>query len=219
MFDIVGRMHQDRTVKAPVGVLLSVFLLSACQPAAVTATASPTPVAAVARTSAPPTASARPPATPTATLPPASPSPSPAATVAPGQACGRATGGNAAGGSALGEVRFGTQPGLERIVFDFGAGALPHYAVEQATSFVAPSGQSVPVQGNAHVGIRLNGAGGMGTYRGPTSFRPGLPLIREVKLVEDFEGVLVWGVGLERAVCPRILVLSSPTRLVVDFAN
>lgn len=146
-----------------------------------------------------------------------SPSPSPAATVAPGQACARATGGSAAGGGALTDVRIGTQPAAERIVFDFGAGALPQYTVEQATSFVAPSGQAVTVQGNAHVGIRFNGAGGMGTYRGPTSFRPGLRLIREVKLVEDFEGVLVWGVGLERSSCPRILVLGSPTRLVVDF--
>lgn len=137
--------------------------------------------------------------------------------MAPGQACRRATGGSATGGGALAEVRIGTQPAAERIVFDFGAGALPQYTVEQATSFVAPSGQTVAVQGNAHVGIRFNGAGGMGTYRGSTSFRPGLPLIREVKLVEDFEGVLVWGVGLERSSCPRILVLASPTRLVVDF--
>lgn len=202
-------------MNALAGVLAAAFLLSACQPA--TVTASPSPVPAPVWTTAPRTASP-PPRTATPTpLPSASASPSPAATLAPGQACRRATGGSATGGGALAEVRIGTQPAAERIVFDFGSGALPQYTVEQATSFVAPSGQTVAVQGNAHVGIRFNGAGGMGTYRGPTSFRPGLPLIREVKLVEDFEGVLVWGVGLERSSCPRILVLASPTRLVVDF--
>jgi len=114
-------------------------------------------------------------------------------------------------------VRLGSQSGFERVVFDFGAGALPQYTFEQAASFIAPSGQTVSVQGNTHFAVRFNGAGGMGSYRGPTSFRPASALIRELKLVEDFEGVLVWGVGLERVSCPRILVLSSPTRLVLDF--
>lgn len=158
-------------------------------------------------------------ATPAATTAaPATPSPTATGTPAapPATTCQRSTGG-AAGGGALTAVRIGSQAGFERVVFDFAAGALPQYTIEQAGAFVAPSGQAVAVQGNTHVSVRFNGAGGMGSYRGPTSFRPSSTLIREVKLVEDFEGVLVWGVGLERVSCPRILVLASPTRLVVDF--
>ncbi len=215
MFDIHARMHQDRTVKHLALVLGAIVSAGACLPAAVSP--SPTPVAA----SAPPRTSIPPSATATALRTP-SPTPSPSAvtTSAPGTACQRSTGGNAPlTGGALAEVRIGSQPGFGRVVFDFAGGALPQYTIEPATSFVAPSGQTVPVQGNTHIGIRFNGAGGMGTYRGPTSFRPASTLIKEVKLVEDFEGVLVWGVGLERVSCPRTLVLGSPTRLVLDFPD
>lgn len=206
-------MHQDRTVKRRSLLLAAVLSLFAClPPTAVT----PTPTPASAAPSPTPLRTAAPTAT---TAPPATPSPTPTAAPAatPAAACPRSSGGPTAGGGTLAEVRIGSLSGFERVVFDFAAGTLPQYTVEQAASFVAPSGQTVPVQGNTHVAIRFNGAGGMGSYRGPTSFRPASTLLREVKLVEDFEGVLVWGVGLERVSCPRILVLSSPTRLVVDF--
>lgn len=213
MFDILASVLQDRTVKARALVLVTVLSVFAClPPTAVAPTSTPAPTA-----SATPLRTAVPTPTP---APPATPSPTPAAipTVPPAAtACQRASGGSSAGGGALAEVRLGSQSGFERVVFDFAAGALPQYTIEQAVSFVAPSGQTVPVQGNTHVSVRFNGAGGMGSYRGPTSFRPASALIREVKLVEDFEGVLIWGVGLERVSCPRILVLTSPTRLVLDF--
>jgi hypothetical protein len=121
------------------------------------------------------------------------------------------------------EVRVAHQPGFDRVVFDFGTApggtgaGLPAWVVEQATSFVAPSGQSVPVAGNAFLGVRFQGAGQMGSYQGPMSLRPDIPLVREVKLVEDFEGVLAWGLGLDRLVCPRVSELSAPDRLVVDL--
>lgn len=214
MFDILATMHQDRTVKVRALALATGLSVFAClPPTAVAPTSAPAPTA-----SATPLRTAVPAAT---TAPPATPSPTvaapPATVPSPATACQRATGGNSAGGGALSEVRFGSQSGFERVVFDFAAGALPQYTIEQAVSFIAPSGQTVSVQGNTHFGVRFNGAGGMGSYRGPTSFRPASALIRELKLVEDFEGVLVWGVGLERVSCPRILVLSSPTRLVLDF--
>lgn len=214
MFDIRTTMHQDRTVKVRGLALATVLSVFACLPptaVAPTSTPAPTASATPVRTAVPAATTASPP-----------PTPSPTSTVAPtaappATACQRATGGSTAGGGALAEVRLGSQSGFERVVFDFAAGALPRYTIEQAASFIAPSGQTVSVQGNTHIAVRFNGAGGMGSYRGPTSFRPTSALIREVKLVEDFEGVLVWGVGLERVSCPRILVLSSPTRLVLDF--
>jgi len=213
MFDILATMHQDRTVKVKALVLATVLSVFAClPPTAVAPTQTPTATARATPLRVPePRATTAPPATPSPTVA-ATPTAAPPAT-----ACQRATGGGSAGGGALAEVRLGSQSGFERVVFDFAAGALPQYTIEQAVSFIAPSGQTVSVQGNTHISVRFNGAGGMGTYRGPTSFRPASTLIREVKLVEDFEGVLVWGVGLERVSCPRILVLASPTRLVLDF--
>jgi hypothetical protein len=41
--------------------------------------------------------------------------------------------------------------------------------------------------------------------------------VREVKLVEDFERVMTWGLGLERLVCAKVSQLASPVRLVVDL--
>jgi hypothetical protein len=58
---------------------------------------------------------------------------------------------------------------------------------------------------------------GARSYTQGDPFRPGLPLIREVKLVEDFEGVVIFGVGLERLACPTVLTLLSPARVVLDF--
>ena len=55
------------------------------------------------------------------------------------------------------------------------------------------------------------------SYPQPDPYRPGLPLIREVKQVEDFEGQVVFGVGLERLACPTVLTLLSPSRVVLDF--
>lgn len=121
------------------------------------------------------------------------------------------------GGGSLTEVRTGRGQDFDRVVFDFGSGALPRYTVSQAASFVATSGRTVPVQGNAHLAVRFDGAGSMGSYRGPNALTPGREMVREVKLVDDFEGIMVWGIGLERHSCPRVSLLASPTRLVVDI--
>lgn len=202
-------------MKVSLAVLLAVLTLG-CQPTVATPSASLPSVPRTPQVTTPLVTTPAPTTLSTASLTPAptSPLPTPSAGT-----CPRVTGGTGARGSSLVEVRIAHQPGFDRIVFDFGPGPLPQYTVEQTASFVAPSGQTVPVQGNAHLGVRFNGAGQMGAYRGPTSFRPGTPLVREVKLVEDFEGVVAWGIGLERLACPRVLVLTGPARLVVDLAS
>ena len=93
-----------------------------------------------------------------------------------------------------------------------------------ATTLSGPSGQPVPIEGNALFGVRfrnastVNPADGSRSYTGATSLKPTTtPLVKEVRLVEDFERVLVWGIGLQRLQCPTILNLSGPVRLVLDF--
>ena len=203
----------------PLLLLILTVMTLGCQPAA-TVSGSAAPSAQRTDQVTAPTATRAPVPTPT---PVQTASPTPAPSPAPASpsvgACPRVTGATGINGSSLVEVRIAHQPGFDRIVFDFGPGPLPQYTVEQSASFVAPSGQTVPVQGNAHLSVRFNGAGQMGAYRGPTSFRPATPLIREVKLVEDFEGVVAWGIGLERLACPRVLALTGPARLVVDLPS
>ena len=73
-------------------------------------------------------------------------------------------------------------------------------------------------------GVRFGGAStrdvnGNPSYTGSTDLKPTTLLIKEVRLVEDFERVLVWGVGLDHLICPQITELAGPVRVVLDFAS
>jgi hypothetical protein len=87
--------------------------------------------------------------------------------------------------------------------------------------FTSSSGFSLRVGGNAFFSVRVSGQAhtdaGQRSYAQADPYRPGLPLIREVKFVTDFEGEVIFGVGLARAACPVVLSLFSPPRLVLDF--
>jgi hypothetical protein len=192
------------------------------QPTAASTTTAPGPTAtrtatAVPATSAPTTAAP----SPTGTLTPGSP---------PATACPERTGGATTNQAQLTAIRIAHNPGFDRVVFEFGPSTapgvygMPPFRVAVATSLSGPSGQPVPIEGNALFGVRfqnastVNPADGSRTYTGPNSLKPTTtPLVKEVRLVEDFERVLVWGIGLQRLQCPTLLTLSSPVRLVLDF--
>jgi hypothetical protein len=57
-------------------------------------------------------------------------------------------------------------------------------------------------------------------YDGPDVIQPfGFTAIKEVHLIEDFEAVLVWVIGLDRDHGFRVGTLSGPTRIYVDVAQ
>jgi hypothetical protein len=176
---------------------------AAATTAAPTATRTTTP----APTTAPPTATAVPPTN------------SPGST--PSQACAPSTGGSPLGASRLVAIRAAHNPGFDRLVFEFSGPSVPEYRIELASTFTAPSGQAVRVDGNAFFSVRLGGQAhddaGLKSYPQPDPFRVGLIVVREVKLVEDFEGVVRFGVGMERVVCPNVLTVLGPSRVVIDF--
>lgn len=190
-----------------------------------TAALSPTPVATTAAPSPSRTAAPSPTATAAPTLPPASPGSSPAA------ACPRQTGGSSGNQAQLTDVRIAHQPGFDRLVFELGpstapgAYGMPPYRIDVSGSLSGPSGIPVTVAGNATFAVNFQNASTVDptsptaarTYTGPSSIRPATPLIREVRLVSDFERDMLWGVGLDHLACPRLLELASPVRLVLDF--
>src|SRR5258708_15380098 len=99
---------------------------------------------------------------------------------------------------------------------------MPPYEVKTTGSFVGTSGKQVPVDGNACLSVRFSNASTVDPNTGQQTFtqtdiRPGLPLLREVKLIDDFERVMTWGLGLERLACPKVTELAGPVRLVVDL--
>ena len=212
---------------------LGIVVVSACGPqpdAASSPTASPP--ASASRSPSPSvgpsvspvaTAPARPSATAT-TVPTASASPG----STPAAACPRTTGGNASNQAQLVAVRVAHNPGFDRLVFEFGPSTapgpfgMPAYAVEAASSLSGPSGQPVTITGNALFGARFQNAStqnpnGTPSYTGSNDIKPTTPLIKEVKIVEDFERVLLWGVGLDHLVCPKVSELAGPFRVVLDF--
>jgi hypothetical protein len=210
---------------------LGIVVVSACGPqpdAASSPTATPSASASrtaspTVRVSASPTATVRPSASATA-VPTASASPG----STPAAACPRTTGGNASNQAQLVAVRVAHQPGFDRLVFEFGPSTapgpfgMPAYAVEAASSLSGPSGQPVAITGNALFGARFQNAStqnpnGTPSYTGSTDLKPTTPLVKEVKIVEDFERVLLWGVGLDHLVCPKVSELAGPFRVVLDF--
>jgi hypothetical protein len=223
----LGQLFGRLILYGALALALGIVVVSACgpQPGA-QATPTPTPTASLAAsptTASSPTATVRPTtaatSAPTAT---ASPGTSPAA------ACPRLTGGGASNQAQLVAVRVAHQPGFDRLVFEFGQSTapgpfgMPAYTVETATSLSGPSGQPVAITGNALFGARIQNAStqnptGGASYTGSTDIKPTTPLIKNVKLVEDFERVMVWGIGLDRLACPAKLELTGPFRLVLDF--
>ena len=210
---------------------IGIVVVSACgSPPDVASSPTPTPTASASRspsptaaTSALPTATVRP--TTTATATPTAPA-SPAST--PASACPRTTGGGASNQAQLVAVRVAHQPGFDRLVFEFGQSTapgpfgMPAYAIEATNSLSGPSGQPVTVLGSALFGARFQNAStqnpnGTPSYTGSTDLKPTTPLIKEVKVVEDFERVLIWGVGLDHLVCPKVSELAGPFRVVLDF--
>jgi len=99
---------------------------------------------------------------------------------------------------------------------------MPGYTIEPASSLSGPSGQAVTISGNALFGARFQNVStqnpnGTASFTGSTDMKPTTPLIKEVKLVEDFERVLLWGTGLDHLACPKVSELAGPFRVVLDF--
>jgi hypothetical protein len=207
-------------------LLSTAVFVAACTPVE-TVRISPSPTTAP--TTAP--ATTRPPSpTATATASPArTPSPSPTGTAAPTTspgstpptACPASTGGSPTVAPLVTAIRAAHHPGYDRFVIEFSGAAIPQYRIEVASSFTAPSGLPVRVDGNAFFSVRVAGAAhteaGQRSYTAPDPYRPGLPLVREVKAVEDFEGVVIFGIGLERLACPAVSTVLGPPRLILDF--
>jgi hypothetical protein len=221
MSRVVGRL----LLYGALAVTLGIVVGSACAPQPVVLPSDPdSPSPSAPRTATPSPARVTPGASVTAPPSGATPGSTPAA------ACPRVSAGGATNQAQLTAVRIAHQPGFDRLVFEFGPSTapgsfgMPAYTIEATNSLSGPSGQPVPIDGRALFGARFMNAStrdlsGSASYAGSMDLRPATPLIREARLVEDFERVLVWGVGLDHLVCPKVSELANPYRVVLDFAS
>jgi hypothetical protein len=124
-------------------------------------------------------------------------------------------------------VRSARHEGYDRVVFEFLGDQLPSYKIEYIDRPVRAcgSGDVVPFAGDAWLSVRFTGAQAHapeGDATIPMKDRtqsPNLPVVKDLKLICDFEGEVEWVMGNASPNRYRVLELSNPTRLVVDIKN
>jgi hypothetical protein len=133
--------------------------------------------------------------------------------------CTDRSGGNPSVSTQVTDIRWARHDGYDRVVVDFSSGIPSYDLTRQPTAnFVQdPSGQPVALDGSAGVKLILRNTDGSPSLA-PDS-KPEFPALREVTQLGAFEGVLSYGMGLAAPTCDRVLELSGPPRLVIDFAT
>jgi hypothetical protein len=123
-------------------------------------------------------------------------------------------------------IRYGPHDCYHRLVIEFGphgpGSTFPGYEIKYTTNPVAigQGPNSATIKGTAVLRVRVNAwmhnPDGTG-YAGSTDIIPPTESVfRELRLVDDFEAVQVWAVGLDRLRPYRAFELDSPARLVID---
>ena len=101
------------------------------------------------------------------------------------------------------------------------SGPIPRYTVTPQNSPVFtldPKGTKVTLDGTAGVLVTVKPENWQ-AYKGPTGMRPGLPFLKQARMVQNFEGTMQWGLGIQGSPCLQVSTLNSPPRLVVDVAG
>jgi hypothetical protein len=127
------------------------------------------------------------------------------------------------GGGDFLRMRVGKQKGFDRVVFEMN-GTLPKwYVTYEKPPFETYGDQYVKLRGKAfvHVSIYMvrytdeNREANERLEREQNNRK--WPHIREVKTSSFFEGEIEYLIGLRKRTPFRVLALSNPTRLVIDF--
>ena len=110
-------------------------------------------------------------------------------------------------------------------MFDFKEANLPDYQIALASPpFSGPSGIPIPVAGARFIKVRFATTyahyPGFGNYEGPDVVSPGgFAAVKEIHLVEEFEAVVIWIIGLDAERSFRVGTLANPTRIYIDVAR
>jgi hypothetical protein len=122
-------------------------------------------------------------------------------------------------------VRTGSHQGYDRLVLQF-RNDLPSWRVWYVDKVSSESGEAVALEGTAKLYVDTHPASGhedtspfKETYTGPHTLAPRHPMLRQVAWVDDFEGHVGFGLGLQRRTGFRVLELREPARLAIDVAH
>ena len=125
------------------------------------------------------------------------------------------------------ETATGASPGggYDRVVFEFTGDSVPGYRVEYTMKPVqrCGSGDPVAVAGTGRLVVRFEPAQAHDEHRdlAPAERHraPGLPAVRELTLICDFEGQVAWVLDVAAPSAYRVSELTGPVRLVVDVRH
>jgi hypothetical protein len=121
--------------------------------------------------------------------------------------------------SYIDALRTGTHSGYDRVTIEFMNGQPSEIDVQpqSGTSFtLSPRGQTVTLAGKNGILVTIHGADLHTSYSGSTDIKTGYATLVEVRSVQDFEGVVQLGLGINGPVCYRAFMLTNPSRLVID---
>ena len=213
----------SRSLRRASLALMTMVLAGACSASATPApTVSPsvpgTSPGQAAVSSAPASASAEPTAAPTV-APPTSGSPA---------ACAMRINAAIAPSDRLTGVAVDAGVGVDKIVFTFGpstgipSGTKPTGELKPtAPPFsLSGSGADVTIAGHRFIAVTFRGMAvadeqGNPSYTGPSDIKPNALAVRELRLVDDFEGVVTWIAGVDGPGCVAVTRLTGPDRVVV----
>lgn len=127
-----------------------------------------------------------------------------------------------AGSPKITNIRFAAHPRFDRVVIDI-SGRVPGYRTGYTrTHHYDGSGAVVPIRGGLWISMASAAAhrlDGSSTYVGPRLARPGFRTLKAVAFTGDFEGYVSFAFGLVDHAPYRILRLSDPQRIVIDFRH
>jgi hypothetical protein len=116
-------------------------------------------------------------------------------------------------------LRTGTHSGYDRLTIDLANGvpASVEITTERGTTFtLSPSGMQATLKGQNGILITIRGADLHTQYTGSIDIVTGYHTLAEVRRVQDFEGVVQLGLGVNGPACYHAYFLTNPNRLVID---
>jgi hypothetical protein len=119
------------------------------------------------------------------------------------------------------DIRAGTHPGYDRVVFEFRGGLPAERSLRYVDQLITdPQGIPLWIAGGAILSLRLfpaqaHTATGAPTTSGRIGFAT--PNVIQVARSGDFEAVLGHGIGVARKSRARMFTLTGPSRVVIDI--
>jgi len=141
----------------------------------------------------------------------------------PAFACGGGVGLGSAPGPAvvfIDAVRTGAHQGYDRLTIEFKNGPAGDVELQSQNGTVftnSPRGDQVTLAGRNGILVTIRGADLHTKYNGSIDIKTGYATLVEVRKVQDFEGVVQFGLGVSGAACYRAFLMTSPDRLVIDI--